>query len=125
MWIIRFLKNGNLNRVNFLICFVLVALFHLILNIIIDNNEFLWTIKLAYYVNIIISSVLLLTLLSARLRYIKIKSPITVSSIITLAISLTYVLSLSIFREWMIAGLIIYSISLVMIGITFVVLLFK
>lgn len=125
MWIIRFLKNGNLNRVNFLICFVLVALFHLTLNIIIDNNEFLWTIKLTYYVNIIISSVLLLTLLSARLRYIKIKSPITVSSIITLAISLTYALSLSIFREWMIAGLIIYSISLVMIGITFVVLLFK
>lgn len=125
MWIIRFLKNGNLNRVNFLICFVLVALFHLTLNIIIDNNEFLWTIKLTYYINIIISSVLLLTLLSARLRYIKIKSPITVSSIITLAISLTYVLSLSIFREWMIAGLIIYSISLVMIGITFVVLLFK
>lgn len=125
MWIIRFLKNGNLNRVNFLICFVLVALFHLALNIIIDNNEFLWTIKITYYVNIIISSVLLLTLLSARLRYIKIKSPITVSSIITLAISLTYVLSLSIFREWMIAGLIIYSISLVMIGITFVVLLFK
>lgn len=125
MWIIRFLKNGNLNRVNFLICFVLVALLHLTLNIIIDNNEFLWTIKLTYYVNIIISSVLLLILLSARLRYIKIKSPITVSSIITLAISLTYALSLSIFREWMIAGLIIHSISLVMIGITFVVLLFK
>lgn len=125
MWIIQFLKTGNLNRVNFLICFFLVALFHLTLNIIIDNNEFLWSIRLTYYANIIISSVLLLTLLSARLRYIKIKSPITVSTIITLAISLTYALSLSIFREWMIAGLIIYSISLVMIGITFVVLLFK
>lgn len=125
MWIIQFLKNGNLNRINFIVCFILVSLFYLTLNIIIDNNEFLWTIRFTYYVNIAISSMLLLTLLSARLRYLKIKSPITVSSIITLAISLTYALSLSIFIEWMIAGLIMHSISLIMIGVTFVILLFK
>lgn len=125
MWIIKFLKNGNLNRINFIVCFILVSLFYLTLNIIIDNNEFLWTIRFTYYVNIAISSMLLLTLLSARLRYLKIKSPITVSSIITLTISLTYALSLSIFIEWMIAGLIMHSISLIMIGVTFVILLFK
>lgn len=125
MWTIQFLKNGNLNRINFIICFILVSLFYLTLNIIIDNNEFLWTIRFTYYINIATSSILLLTLLSARLRYLKIKSPITVSSIITLAISLTYALSLSIFREWMMAGLIMHSISLIMIGVTFVVLLFK
>lgn len=125
MWIIQFLKNGNLNRINFIACFILVSLFYLTLNIIIDNNEFLWTIRFTYYVNIAISSMLLLTLLSARLRYLKIKSPITVSSIITLAISLTYALSLSIFIEWMMAGLIMHSISLIMICVTFVILLFK
>lgn len=125
MWIIQFLKNGNLNRINFIVCFILVSLFYLTLNIIIDNNKFLWAIRFTYYVNIAISSILLLTLLSARLRYLKIKSPITVSSIITLAISLTHALSLSIFTEWMIAGLIMHSISLIMIGVTFVILLFK
>lgn len=76
MWIMTILKHGKLNRTNYLICTVLVILFFLVLNIIIDNNEFLWNFRFSYYINIIISSMLLLTLLSARLRYLGIKSPL-------------------------------------------------
>lgn len=46
MWIMTILKHGKLNRTNYLICTVLVILFFLVLNIIIDNNEFCGTLDL-------------------------------------------------------------------------------
>lgn len=125
MWIMTFLKHGKLNRTNYLICTVLVILFFLVLNIIIDNNEFLWNFRFSYYINIIISSMLLLTLLSARLRYLGIKSPVTISLIITITVSFLYALSLLIFREWMVAGLIIHSASVLIAGIVLFILLIK
>lgn len=117
MWIMTFLKHGKLNRTNYLICTILVILFFLVSNVIIDNNEFLWNFRFSYYINIIISSMLLLTLLSARFRYLGIKSPVTISLVITITVSFLYALSLLIFREWMIAGLIIHSASLLIAGI--------
>lgn len=125
MWIMTFLKHGKLNRINYLICTVLVVLFFLVSNIIIDNNEFLWNFRFTYYINIIISSILLLTLLSARLRYLRIKSPVTISFIITIIVSFLYAISLLIFREWMITGLIIHSASLLIAGIVLFILLIK
>ncbi|MEM8024379.1 hypothetical protein Q4R13_14720, partial [Morganella morganii] len=71
------------------------------------------------------SSILLLTLLSARLRYLRIKSPVTISLVITITVSFSYALSLLIFREWMIAGLIIHSASLLIAGIVLFILLIK
>lgn len=125
MWIMTILKHGKLNRINYLICTVLIVLFFLVSNIIIDNNEFLWNFRFSYYINIIISSILLLTLLSARLRYLRIKSPVTISLVITITVSFSYALSLLIFREWMIAGLIIHSASLLIAGIVLFILLIK
>lgn len=125
MWIMTILKHGKLNRINYLICTVLIVLFFLVSNIIIDSNEFLWNFRFSYYINIIISSILLLTLLSARLRYLRIKSPVTISLVITITVSFSYALSLLIFREWMIAGLIIHSASLLIAGIVLFILLIK
>lgn len=125
MWIMTFLKHGKLNRINYLICTVLVILFFLVLNIIIDNNEFLWNFRFSYYINIIISSMLLLTLLSARLRYLGIKSPVTISFVITIIVSFLYVTSLLIFTEWMVIGLIIHSASVLIAGIVLFILLIK
>lgn len=118
-------KTWKLNRINYLICTTLVILFFLVSNMIIDNNEFLWNFRFSYYINIIISSILLLTLLSARLRYLGIKSPITISLVITTIVSFLYALSLLIFREWMVAGLIIHSASLLIAGIVLFILLIK
>lgn len=92
---------------------------------IIDNNEFLWNFRFSYYINIIISSILLLTLISARLHYLGMKSPITISVVITIIVSFLYALSLLIFREWMAVGLIIYSASLLIAGIVLFILLIK
>lgn len=125
MWIMTILKHGKLNRINYLICTVLIVLFFLVSNIIIDNNEFLWNFRFSYYINIIISSILLLTLLSARLRYLRIKSPVTISLVITITVSFLYALSLLIFREWMAAGLIIHSTSVLIAGIVLFILLIK
>lgn len=125
MWIMTILKHGKLNRINYLICTVLIVLFFLVSNIIIDNNEFLWNFRFSYYINIIISSILLLTLLSARLRYLRIKSPVTISLVITITVSFSYALSLLIFREWMAAGLIIHSTSVLIAGIVLFILLIK
>lgn len=125
MWIMTFLKHGKLNRTNYLICTILVILFFLVSNVIIDNNEFLWNFRFSYYINIIISSMLLLTLLSARFRYLGIKSPVTISLVITITVSFLYALSLLIFREWMVAGLIIHSASVLIAGIVLFILLIK
>lgn len=124
MWIMTFLKHGKLNRTNYLICTTLVILFFLVSNMIIDNNEFLWNFRFSYYINIIISSILL-TLLSARLRYLGIKSPVTISLVITITVSFLYALSLLIFTEWMVSGLIIHSASLLIAGIVLFILLIK
>ncbi|MEM8452586.1 hypothetical protein Q4S10_16250, partial [Morganella morganii] len=97
----------------------------LVSNMIIDNNEFLWNFRFSYYINIIISSILLLTLISARLHYLGMKSPITISVVITIIVSFLYALSLLIFREWMAVGLIIYSASLLIAGIVLFILLIK
>lgn len=125
MWIMTFLKHGKLNRTNYLICTILVILFFLVSNVIIDNNEFLWNFRFSYYINIIISSMLLLTLLSARFRYLGIKSPVTISLVITITVSFLYALSLLIFREWMVAGLIIHSASVLIASIVLFILLIK
>ncbi|MEM7953487.1 hypothetical protein Q4R36_17755, partial [Morganella morganii] len=48
-----------------------------------------------------------------------------ITLVITIIVSFLYALSLLIFREWMIAGLIIHSASLLIAGIVLFILLIK
>ena len=123
MFLVRFLKSGNLDRLQFIVCTILLVILYFILNTMVEKSDVLWRYTSIYYITLLFISCIFSLLVISRLRSCKLKHPIIYGLFITLTIYTAYISSLFLLDTGY--GVIIYIASQLSTLILFSFLVFK
>lgn len=125
MFLIKFLKSGNLNRFQFVICTILLIFLYLTLNAMMNEISSAWWQLLIYGIILLFSFYLFLLLVIARLREGKSKHPIKHGLILIIPIYIAYIVSLFLFFSSTGYGITVYIASQLSALILFFFLVLK
>lgn len=125
MFLVEFLKSGNLNRFQFITCTILLIILYFTLNTITNGISSAWGQLLIYCVILLFSFYLFSLFVIARLKECKSKQPIRYGFIVTTPIYTAYIVSLFLFFSNTGYGITIYIASQISVLILFFFLAFK
>lgn len=125
MFLVRFLKSGRLNRLQFITCTILLIILNFTLNTMANETNTLFGHVLIYCITSLFSFYLFSLLVIARFRECNSKHPIKYGLIATTPIYTAQIISLFLFFSNMEYGVTIYIASQLSALILFFFLAFK